>query len=143
LEEHGKVYTTFIEAVIAREKDMPTGILTTAGGVAIPHTDTKHVLQSAIAVGLLEMPVNFHNIASPAEILPVDLVFLLAIARVESVTEVLSALAELLQDKDALEQLKAMADSTAIVQFLSKIIKTISSGEQSLNSLDSEVKING
>ncbi|HEY60727.1 MAG TPA: PTS sugar transporter subunit IIA [Anaerolineae bacterium] len=131
LEKQGKVQPTYIDAVIAREEKMPTGILTMAGGVAIPHTDTKYVLQSAIAVGLLESPVNFHNIASPTEILQVDLVFLLAIARVESVTKVLSALGELLQDKDSLEQLKAMTDPTEVVQFLSKNLKNFSNRKQS------------
>ncbi len=47
--------------------------------VAIPHTDSKHVNESNVAVGILKNPVKFNSMIDPKDRLDVELVFLLAV----------------------------------------------------------------
>src|SRR5882724_9705130 len=83
--EAGFVRDTFIEAALAREKMIPTG-LPLAGdyNAAIPHTDVEHVIKSGIGMAVLEQTVDFHNMLSPEEIVAVRLVFVLALDRPKS-----------------------------------------------------------
>ena len=55
----GYVKDTYINAVIERERILPTGLDLGELGVAIPHTDSQHVNQANIAVGLLKNPIEF------------------------------------------------------------------------------------
>lgn len=77
----GKGYVTpeFAEAVVKREQEFATG-LPTAVPVAIPHTSARYCVRSALAVGLLKEPVDFGEMGNPQQVLPVRIVFLLAIA---------------------------------------------------------------
>ncbi|MDY0404629.1 PTS sugar transporter subunit IIA [Virgibacillus sp. 179-BFC.A HS] len=59
LYEKGLVKATFIDAIIAREREFATGLPTKGVSVAIPHTDIEHVNQKTISVGILKEPVAF------------------------------------------------------------------------------------
>lgn len=122
LERSGKVRSTYLDAVLQRESQMPTGLATKLGGVAIPHTDTEHVKQSAIAVAVLQDPVPFKNMAAPADDVPVDIVFLLAIAEPKAVTPVLARLGALLQDPVQLGHIRSQAQPVELVQLLRRFL---------------------
>jgi len=124
LQEFGFVRDTFPEAVLDRERSMPTGLITLAGGVAIPHTDSEHVVRSAIAIGLLDRPVVFKNMAAPEEDVEVATVLLLAIAEKSAVMEVIANLADMFLDPKVLEGLKAQKTSSAAALYLSQALKT-------------------
>ncbi len=115
----GYVKDTYLSNVLSREAVMPTGLQTKAGGVAIPHTDSEHVNQSAIAIGLLETPVNFKNMAAPTEDVEVKLVFLLAIAEKNSVMTVLSRMAEMFLDPEILGHIYSLTNSKDIADYIS------------------------
>ena len=59
LKNKGFVKETYGEALLQREKEYPTGLETGETNVAIPHVDIKHVNSAAIAVGILEKPIEF------------------------------------------------------------------------------------
>lgn len=122
LERLGKVHPTYCDAVLQRESQMPTGLATKLGGVAIPHTDTEYVKQSAIAVAVLQEPVPFKNMAAPTDDVPVDLVFLLAIAEPKTITPVLARLGTLLQDPIQLEHIRNQAQPEDLAQFLRRFL---------------------
>jgi PTS system galactitol-specific IIA component len=119
----GYVKDTYVEAVLKRERVMPTGLVTKAIGVAIPHTDPEHVNKSAIAVGLLNNPVNFKNMASPEDDVPVKVVLLLAIAEKGSITSVLAALAEMFMEPEQLNKLQSMRTTADLSQYFSNLIQ--------------------
>ncbi len=90
LYEHQFVKDSYTKAVLEREKVFPTGIATSVTGVAIPHTDSIHVNQSAIAIATLEQPIVFEAMGYPGKnIENVTLVMMLAIQDPKKVMEVI------------------------------------------------------
>ncbi len=76
----GYVRSTFADAVVARERTLPTGLpLELEENVAVPHTDPEHVIKAGVALATLSTPVAFASIDDPEETLSVGTVFLLAI----------------------------------------------------------------
>ena len=78
------VKETYINAVLERERTLPTGLDIGEMCVAIPHTDSKHVNESNVAVGILKNPVKFNSMIDPKDRLDVELVFLLAVKNPDS-----------------------------------------------------------
>jgi len=90
LYEQGFVKDTYIDAVLEREKVFPTGIATEVTGVAIPHTDSIHVNQSAIAIATLHTPITFEAMGYPGKIVDnVEIVILLALKDPKKVMDVI------------------------------------------------------
>lgn len=105
LVDKGYVKPSFLEGVLEREKVYPTGIDTGDIKVAIPHTDSEHVLESCIAVGVLEKPVVFKDIVDPNGMVDVDIVFILAIAEAENQVQVLTKLMSIFSEKELLNNI--------------------------------------
>jgi len=104
----GSVKDSYIEAVINREKSLPTGL--PLGGeinVAIPHTDIVHVNKSAVAMATLAKPVIFQNMVEPQESVVVGIVFLLALDQPHAQIEMLQEVANVVQNEELLEFLMA------------------------------------
>ena len=125
----GYIKDSYLKAVLEREKTMPTGLVTQAYGIAIPHSDPEHVHRSAIAAALLNKPVTFKNMAAPEEDVPVRLVLLLAIAEKGSVTKVLARLAEMFMNPDLLNQFLTKKTAAQLSAYLSGLIQ----GKQQLS----------
>ncbi|NIY47531.1 PTS sugar transporter subunit IIA [Cedecea colo] len=100
----------FAEHVIARENNFPTGLPVEPVGVAIPHTDHKHVRQNAISVGILAEPVNFEDMGGEPEPVPVRVVFMLALGESNKQLNVLGWVMDVIQDGDFMQQLLVMND---------------------------------
>ena len=56
----GLVKQSYINAIIEREKEYPTGLPTPGVSVAIPHTDIEHVNKKSISFAVLKNPVEFY-----------------------------------------------------------------------------------
>ncbi|TXH37811.1 MAG: PTS sugar transporter subunit IIA [Rhodospirillaceae bacterium] len=120
LAEQGLVADTYVEAVIARESDMPTGLPLGEINVAVPHTDPEHVIAPTVAVATLTRPVPFGNMEDPDEKLPVSIVFLLALKEKDKQIEMLQAIVGLIQNGSLLEEMTAAADKEDILALLAK-----------------------
>lgn len=105
LEKSGCVKDTFIASVISREKIFATGLPLEKINVAIPHTDSIHVNRQKIAVGVLANPVQFHVMGCVEELIPVHVVFLLAIKEQDDQVVILQKLAEMIQDLSFIEKI--------------------------------------
>lgn len=114
----GYVKDTYINAVIERERILPTGLDLGELGVAIPHTDSQHVNQANIAVGLLKNPIEFSRMVDPTKKIKVQLVFLLAIKNPEKQVELLGKLMAIFQD---IELLKSIQKSTSKEEIAGKL----------------------
>ncbi len=102
----GYVRGTFTDAILTREKDIPTGLpLSGKYNAAIPHTDVEHVVKSGIGLATLTRPVVFRNMVSPEEAVDVRLVFVLALDQPKSQIEMLQEIAKVLQEPDAVNAL--------------------------------------
>ena len=80
LENAGYINSTYIEKVLEREGNFPTGLGLQDAAIAIPHaTPEGNVLKNGIAVAKLEKPVKFHSMEDPSETVDADFVFMLAL----------------------------------------------------------------
>ncbi|HAT1685375.1 TPA: PTS sugar transporter subunit IIA [Klebsiella oxytoca] len=104
------VVSDFADRVIEREQHFPTGLPVEPVGVAIPHTDHKHVRQNAISVGILAKPVNFEDMGGEPEPVPVRVVFMLALGESNKQLNVLGWVMDVIQDGDFMQQLLVMND---------------------------------
>ena len=102
----GYVRGTFTDAVLKREKTIPTGLrLSGKDYAAIPHTDVEHVIKPGIGLATLVRPVVFQNMVSPEEAVDVQLVFVLALEQPKSQIEMLQEVAQVLQRPDVVNAL--------------------------------------
>ena len=104
--EAGFVKDTYIEAVLQREQTMPTGLNIGFINVAIPHTDSEHVNQSALALATLKKPVKFKLMEDPSKEAEVEIVFLLAVKDPMQQLDLLRKLMSIFQDQELLTKIQ-------------------------------------
>lgn len=116
------VKTGFIEAILKREKEYPTGLPIGEIAAAIPHTDAAYVLRSAMVVCVLPEPVKFHNMADPDEILDVRIVFMLAMKEPAFQVTWLKKLMGLLSKPDLMKKILDIHNQQALADFLNQCL---------------------
>ena len=102
----GSVGAGYVDAVLEREKVLPTGLSLGNICVAIPHTDEIDTIkESAVAIGILKEEIMFGSLVDPHEQLPVRIVFLLAMQDASRQLIALKYLMRAFQDKDVVRRL--------------------------------------
>ena len=116
LSKAGLVKESFIQAAIARESRLPTG-LPLAGGInaAIPHTEIEHVLKPGLGMATLRKEIGFRNMVSPQEIVPVRLVFLIALDQPKAQIEMLQDVAGVLQNPELVNRLMILRNFKDVI----------------------------
>lgn len=97
----------YIEDVIEREKEYPTG-LNAVMPIAIPHVGT-HCRESFMSITTLKEPLDFAPMDGRGGMLPVQIVFMFGLVNHEDQVKVLKRLAQMFKDKEALMQLMGAA----------------------------------
>ncbi|MGX7198166.1 PTS sugar transporter subunit IIA [Enterococcus olivae] len=116
--KNGYVKESYIEAIKEREHTFPTGLNTTSYGIAIPHVDSKHVNEATIAVGILKEPVEFQEMGAEDIIVPVRIIFMLAIKDPSKQLDVLQAVISLIENGTKIDELVQATDATDVLQIL-------------------------
>ena len=111
------VKETFPEALIAREEEYPTGLLTNTLGIAIPHTNPNHVEKGSIGIGTLRTPVKFKAMATGEEI-DVSILFMLAITHPSAQLIMLQKVMEIIRDDKALLKIMESQSKEEIIQIV-------------------------
>lgn len=125
----GFVKDSYTQAIVEREKIYPTA-LPTQIGVAVPHTDSLHVLTLSMAVGILSRPVIFKEMGSSGDKeVPVQVVMSLAVPNPKQVVAMLRHLFDVIQIPDFLPTLVKMTEREKISRFLEEKINTCREGE--------------
>ncbi len=79
LQKSGCVKPSYLQAVVERERDYPTGVqLEGPINVALAHAGLEHVLKNGIVLGILSKSVPFYKMNEPQNLIPVQIVFMLA-----------------------------------------------------------------
>ena len=78
LQAAGYIGPTYGKAAIEREKEYPTGLPSEGVPIAIPHAFSKDVFKTGVAAAVLDEPVEFINMGDDSDVLPVEMVFLMA-----------------------------------------------------------------
>ncbi len=120
LYQQGFVTEEYGNQACMREEIHPTGLPTKPFCIAFPHADCDGVIQSALAVAILEKPVMFKNMADPDEGLNVDVVIMLANADPGEQVQTLRHLASLFGQGEKLLELKNQTSPENVVSWLKK-----------------------
>ena len=100
----GYVKESYGPSVIEREAKFPTGLPTEPVGIAIPHTDARHVNRNAVCMLKLAQPVEFRQMGDEQNTVEASIVLLLAVSG-EDHMDMLSELMELFSDEEMLQSL--------------------------------------
>lgn len=103
--KNGFVKDTYLESLKAREESYPTALPIKPYPVAIPHTDTSHILRPFIAPIRLKKAVEWREMANNDEIHQVRFIFMLGFLKSEEHIDLLQILVENFQDEELMERL--------------------------------------
>ena len=124
LVRHGYVGDDYPRLVCEREREYPTGLSTKTVSLALAHADGKEqVSGDHVAVGIMRSPVCFRNMEDADEMLPVGIVFVLAMSSSHAHLEMLQVLMELMRDDVLLDSLVAMATTQEVCAALNGFIE--------------------
>lgn len=116
----GAVKGSYKSAVLKREVDFPTGLATVNIGIAMPHTDAKHVNYDQLGVLRLREPVSFFQMGD-GERIQVKFVFMLALKETHAQLAMLQKLITLIQDKASIRQLLSAKNTDEIIDALNNV----------------------
>ncbi|WP_035293092.1 PTS sugar transporter subunit IIA [Clostridium sp. KNHs214] len=123
LEEKGYVKDTYIDGVLQREEEFPTGLNTPGVGVAIPHTYAKHVKKPTILVAKLKNPVVFKEMGSDINEVEAKLIFMLAIKNPDQQVKTLSKLMSIFSNEEILLNIYNSNEKSQINSILKNVLE--------------------
>lgn len=112
----GFVKDTYIDAVVAREKEYPTGLQLNHLAVAMPHTAGVHVITPAVCVAKLAHPVTFAHMGDPETKVQAEILFMMAIQNPDAQLETLQKVMGVFTNDASVAQFKAAGDQKALYQ---------------------------
>lgn len=113
----GYVRQEYINSVLDRETNYPTGLPTNTYGIAIPHADSINVIETSIAVAILNEDTLFSEMggSEQSDNIPVRLVFLLAIKDPSKQLQLLQEIVELISNEHIV---KNIVDNQEVLSYL-------------------------
>ena len=108
--ETGVSKETFYDGLINREKEFPTGLSLNNMCVAIPHTDIEHVNRTQIGFMSLDAPVEFIEMGTDDKVIPVTMMFMLALKEAHQQLEMLTRLMDVFQNDELMERFAQVDD---------------------------------
>lgn len=117
------VKDTFIEEIIEREKNYPTGLDLSPvseylNNVAIPHTEIEHCLSKAIVFVRLNNKIEFNNMIKSEERIKVKYVFIIVNNESDNQTNVLSGIMDFITDENNMKKLDRIKKRKEIFEYL-------------------------
>ena len=97
--DEGFVKDTYIDAVVAREKNYATGLQLADIAVAMPHTDPQHVNRPGVCIAQLKHPVEFEHMGDPDTKVQAEMLFMMAIKNPDEQVELLQKVLHSAQQK--------------------------------------------
>lgn len=95
----GFVTKDYIQGIIEREKNYPTGLITPYLNIALPHSDVQYINKAFIYVVRLENPIQVRQMGDN-QLMEVKDLFFLGIKEPSKQVGLLSTLMVLFQDED-------------------------------------------
>lgn len=109
---------SYVDALIKREFEFPTGIDVDGFGIAIPHTDVSHVNKASIGIAILKEPVKFIQMGTDDDEVETKIVVMLAVDDAKKHLALLQNILEVLQDKKVLNELSGSKEIKDIIQII-------------------------
>lgn len=115
----GWVKETYANALHEREEAFPTALDARGINVAIPHCETEHVNQGAVAVGVLKHPVSWRRMDDSSQTCDVSLVVMLALVEAHAHLEMLQKVIAIVQDQEFVGTVIAQDEPQEVYRLLS------------------------
>lgn len=121
--EKGIVNDGFINAIISREENYPTGldlspVSDEISSVAIPHTEVEYCNSKHVVVVKLNENILFHNMISPDQEIFVKYLFFIINNDAKNQTNVLSGLMSFITDVESMKVLETLTTEKEIYNYL-------------------------
>lgn len=97
----------FYEAILQREAQFPTGLVTLSIPVAIPHTEFEYVNKESIVFCNFDNPLSFNRMDDPTQTVSAEFAIMLLIKDKNNHMESLVELMELIQSEQLVELKRA------------------------------------
>ena len=118
LDRLGYCKESYVDALITREKDFPTGINMGEIGIAMPHTDREHVNAEAVSIGVIKNSASFMQMGTTDVPVDAKIIFMLAVKDPDAHLVFLQRIILMLQDQDVLKQILAAQTKQEIIDII-------------------------
>lgn len=122
LTKRGFVLESFSNAISKREEEYPTGLLLENFSVAIPHTDTEHIIEPFVSINRLKTPITFFQMGTDDIPVKVQDVFVLGIKEPKKQVGLLSNLMEVFANADFVAQYQRAETNEEIMNLINKYL---------------------
>lgn len=124
LVDNNYIKPSYIDGVLEREENFPTGLVLANAGIAIPHASpNNNVLKNGIAAARLANSVKFHSMEDPEQQVDVNMIFILVLANSNEHLEVLKNLFVAFQNEALVKALEASKDKVSFLNLLIENLK--------------------
>ena len=121
LVEKGYVKDTWLDAILTREKNYPTGLQFEHIAVALPHVDPENLIKPYIAVIKPKEPIVFEGMAGIGGDIPAELIVNLGLTgHAEGQVAVLQALMGVFMDEASVADITAQTTPEGMVETMRK-----------------------
>lgn len=119
LYSQGYVQKTWLDAIVTREENYPTGLVCPAVSIGLPHTDPVHIKKPYIAFVIPKKPIEFELMAQKGEAVEAQCIVNLGITHACDQVGILQNLMNLFSCEQAVQDLLHTQDAQ---EFIARII---------------------
>ena len=120
-EEYGYVKPGYGDAVIERERNLPTGLPGKGINLAIPHTNNALVIKPAVGVIIPRQPVEFRMMGMKETKLTCEVILPLVVRDSKQQIGMLKKMMKVIQDTELLKRMKNSKSKAEIIDCLSSL----------------------
>jgi galactitol PTS system EIIA component len=120
-EEYGYVRPGYGDAVIEREKDLPTGLPGKAINIAIPHTNNSLVIKPAVGIIIPSNPVEFKMMGNREIRLNCSVIMPLVVKDSKQQIGMLKKIMKVIQDSELLKRIQSSESREEIIDCLGSL----------------------
>ena len=123
LVEEKYVLPSYLDAILSREKNYPTGLPSEPFPVAIPHGDPEHVINPCIVVVRPQNPIPFGEMGTSDSTINAKYIFMLVVKKVENQITMLQTMIDMFMSEEAMLKLDRANSAPEIMAVLNENIK--------------------
>lgn len=113
------VKDSFLDGIIKREENYPTGLQTPVCGIAIPHTDSEHINEEKLLILTLDEPVEFENMDGSSNV-DVKIVIMMLIKGGDNQIYMLQRLFSMFLENNKIEIIKNATNKEDVIGIMNE-----------------------